>query len=105
MKLRFIKLSNKWFVDIPWDGDVNDLQMISGSDLFLDCLSMGNFYIELEVSTNILDNSYVLTKKQEDEFGAYYSTYNYIYKGDIWLCNVTKHIFETFPEKIYIKIK
>ena len=72
MKLRFIKLSNKWFVDIPWDGDVNDLQMISGSDLFLDCLSMGNFYIELEVSTNILDNSYVLTKNQEDEFGAYY---------------------------------
>ena len=34
---KFIKLSDKWFVDIPWDGDVNDLQMVDGSDLLLDC--------------------------------------------------------------------
>ena len=36
--LRFIKLSNKWFVDIHWDGDIYDLQMVDGADLMLDAL-------------------------------------------------------------------
>ena len=46
--LRFIKLSNKWFVDIPWDGDIDDLQMVDGADLMLDALSHGNFYGKTE---------------------------------------------------------
>ena len=29
--LRFIKLSDRWFIDIPWIGDVNDLQMVDGA--------------------------------------------------------------------------
>ena len=29
-EFRFVKLSGKWFVDIPWDGDIIDLQMVSG---------------------------------------------------------------------------
>lgn len=105
MKLRFIKLSNKWFVDIPWEGDVNDLQMVSGSDSLLDILSEGEFYVMLEILTNDEnDNSFLkLSKSNEDEFGCFYSCYSYEFKGDIWLCNVTKHLFNEFPNEFYVR--
>lgn len=104
MILRFIKLSGKWFVDIPWDGSVEDLQMVSGCDVLLDILSNGLFYVDIQVSTSELDGEYIkLTKKEEDEFGCYYSCSTYNFKGDIWLCNVTKHLFNVFPKEFYFK--
>lgn len=103
MVLKFIKLSNKWYVDIPWDGDVNDLQMVSGSDLLLDILSKGDSQVTLDISVENLDGSFVLNKKNDDEFGCFYSCYTYEFKGDIWLCNVTKHLFNEFPQKFYVK--
>ena len=103
MTLRFIKLSNKWFIDIPWDGDVNDLQMVCGADVLLDTLSNGNFFVILNVSTEELNESFVLNKKCDDEFGCFYSCYTYEFKGEIWLCNVTKHLFHEFPIKFYVK--
>ena len=45
--LTFIKLSNRWFIDIPWDGMIEDLEMVSGSDLFLDTISNGKKMITL----------------------------------------------------------
>lgn len=102
MNLRFIKLSEKWFIDIPWDGDINDLQMISGCDTLLDILSCGNFFVDVNVSTTPIDNSFHLKKKNEDEIGCYYSCYSYEFKGDIWLCNVTKYLFDEFPDNFYI---
>ena len=51
-KLTFIKLSNRWFVDIPWDGMIEDLEMVSGADLFLDAISNGKKIIILEVGTS-----------------------------------------------------
>ena len=37
MQIRFVKLAEKWFIDIPWIGDVNDLQMVSGADSQVYC--------------------------------------------------------------------
>lgn len=104
MKLRFIKLSNKWFIDIPWDGDINDLQMVSGCDVLLDILSNNNFYVDIEISTDYFEDSIHLIKKNDDEFGCYYSCFTYDFKGEIWLCNVTKHLFGDFPNDFYFKI-
>ena len=37
-RLEFVKLSERWYIDIPWIGDVNDLQMVDGADeLFVVC--------------------------------------------------------------------
>jgi hypothetical protein len=102
--LTFIKLSNRWFVDIPWDGMIEDLEMVSGSDLFLDCISNGKKIITLEVGTSEIYGSIKLTKTIEDEFGAFYKINTYEYKGEIWLCNVTKHLFEIFPDNFWFKI-
>jgi len=107
--LRFIKLSNKWFVDIPWDGDISDLQMVNGADLMLDALSYGNFYVNVEISANCDDlpkNSIKIVKIKEDDYdtGCYYSISTFEFKGEIWLYNVTKHVLGEFPNIIYLNV-
>ena len=102
--LTFIKLSNRWFVDIPWDGMIEDLEMVSGSDLFLDTISKGNNIITLDISTSEVSDSIKLTKVREDEIGAFYKINTYEYKGEIWLCNVTKHLFDVFPDNFWFKL-
>lgn len=105
--LIFIRLSNRWFVDIPWEGSVDDLEMVSGADTFLDVVSEGKREVCIEVTTDETDDvdTIVLKKTHEDEFGGTYKINTYDYKGEIWLCNVTKHIFDEFPERFYIKVK
>jgi hypothetical protein len=101
--LTFVKLSNRWFIDIPWDGMIEDLEMVSGSDLFLDTISNGKKVVNIEVCTEEMYKSIKLPKVNEDELGAFYKVNTFDYKGDIWLCNVTKHLFDEFPENFWIK--
>ena len=108
MVLTFVKLSERWFVDIPWDGAIEDLEMISGSDIFLETLAKGKKFVTLEVTEYdekpcCSDDYVVLTKVNEDEVGAYYKIYTYDYKGEIWLCNVTKSLFVDFPNYFVFK--
>lgn len=103
MTLSFTKLSNRWFVDIPWDGMIEDLEMVNGSNLFLDSISNGKKIITIEVCTEEMYDSIKLSKVNEDEFGAFYKINTFEYKGEIWLCNVTKHLFTGFPENFWIK--
>ena len=102
--LTFIKLSNRWFIDIPWDGMIEDLEMVSGSDLFLDTISNGKKMITLEVGTSQIYEGTKLSKVREDEYGAFYKVYTYEFKGEIWLCNVTKYLFDIFPDEFWFKI-
>lgn len=103
-KLTFIKLSNRWFVDIPWDGMIEELEMVGGSDLFLDSISNGKKIITLDVCTSEMYNSTRINKVREDEYGAFYNINTYEFKGDIWLCNVTKILFGDFPNEFWFKI-
>ena len=101
--IRFIKLSNRWFADIPWDGDVADLEMVSGADMFLDAISNGNIIVEMHVSPEVLpDTKYTLYLEDVDDFGGSYKIMSYEYKGLVWICNVTKHVLGEFPPRIYI---
>lgn len=102
--LTFIKLSNRWFIDIPWDGMIEDLEMVSGADLFLDVLSNGKKIITLEVGTSEIYGAEKMTMISDDDYGAFYKIYTYDFKGEIWLCNVTKHIFGKFPNEFWFKI-
>jgi hypothetical protein len=102
--LTFIKLSNRWFIDIPWDGMIEDLEMVSGADIFLDVLSNGKKIITLEVGTSEIYGAEKMTMVHDDDYGAFYKIYTYDFKGEIWLCNVTKHIFGEFPNEFWFKI-
>lgn len=109
-ELNFVKLSNRWFVDILWDGDISDLQMVSGADTLLDVISDGKQIVKTLVGIEDFEpngkQKFHLKKIEEDGFdtGCYYRVNQYEYKGELWLCNVTKHIFGEFPENMYIWI-
>jgi hypothetical protein len=43
-----------------------------------------------------------LDKISEDEIGATYQAISDHACTPVWLCNVTKHLFEEFPNNFYI---
>ncbi len=105
MQIRFVKLSEKWFIDIPWIGDVNDLQMVDGADSLLEILADGAQEFNCTVSTTMLMNRRWLVhleKVSEDEIGANYQAISDYISTPVWLCNVTKHLFKEFPNNFYI---
>ena len=102
--LSFVKLSERWFVDIPWDGDVADLQIVVGANLLLDSLCNGNLRISIEVSTDPIKDYIYLNKISEDEFGATYWINTPNFSGEIWLSPVTLAIFPDYPKDLYMKV-
>ena len=81
--LSFVKLSERWFIDIPWDGNVADLQMVVGANLFLDSLCNGNLRISIEVSTDLIKDYIHLNRVSEDKFGATYRVNTPNFSGEI----------------------
>lgn len=102
--LSFVKLSERWFIDIPWDGNVADLQIVVGANLLLDSLCNGNLRISIEVSTDLIKDYIHLNKISEDEFGATYWINTPNFSGEIWLSPVTLAIFPDYPKDLYMKV-
>ena len=106
--LRFIKLSDRWFIDIPWIGDINDLQMVDGAADLLDEWSNGEIVTHLTIATSKIKGLnripiITLEKSDEDNFGANYIVYSEFSTKLIWLCPVTKEVFnDEYPNEIYI---
>jgi hypothetical protein len=98
-----------WFIDLPLDGTFTkaDYQMVCGADIMLDIISNFGNLIKLEIDTEQFDGSDVLQFVAEPEYGgAEYRVDNLDgkYIGTIiWLCNVTKYLFGSFPLEIYLK--
>lgn len=102
----------RWYVDLPeWEGSVDELEMVAGADLFLELLSQGEETVFLTLSTVPFEGSEILEMKYlgtlegwEMGAGAWYKLVSYMgleYKLDMWLCDVTKFVFGSFPENIY----
>lgn len=116
---RFYKNEIGWFIDLPeWGGDVSDLQMVSGADTFLDIISSdfcpkNKCEVTLAISTEPFNNCNVLNFQSEGLLegpemgsGSWYVLNQYMgldVNIRMWLCDVTKHIFGNFPNKIYFK--
>lgn len=112
MKLTFEKEeSNEWYIVLPeWTGDKADLQMVCGADTLLDIISEGNSLVSINVEIEI-SNAYgflkfVLDKKHDTpEIGGamYYISSFYEDNFDMWLCDVTRFVFDgELPSTIYI---
>lgn len=108
LKLTFKKLAQRWFVDIPWIGSIDDLQMVNGVDDFLEWYAAGLESVTLRFDTepDPERGDIHFHKIQQDEFGATYewiSLYEDVPVPTIWLCNVTKHVCDgDFPSDLYI---
>jgi hypothetical protein len=101
---KFVKLSGRWFVDIQWDGDISDLEMVAGADTLLECYQKDGI-----VKCCILENGDIipdvdryahLTRNFCDDNGAFYNVNSELFRGDIWLCPVLKYVFGMYPEYI-----
>lgn len=111
---RFYKDEYGWFVDLPeWEGDVWDLQMVMGADVFLDLLSQGETEVFVTLSEKEFEGCEVLEmthlgRLEGPEYGsgAWYILEEYAglrFDLSMWLCDVTKFVFGDFPTKIYFK--
>jgi hypothetical protein len=106
---RFYKTpENRWFVDIPkWEGDIDELEMISGADYLCELIAQGDSEFKCTLSDEKMKASYTLIKTKDGKKeigGAWYvlpSIYSIDYNLDLWLCDVTAKIFERFPDIIY----
>ena len=108
-EFKFYKDIGGWFVDLPgWEGTKADLAMVSGADTMLDIISQGENDIMVLLSTEEFDGSNrleFLRESPEMGEGSWYLMKTYIgieYNLELWLCDVTKFVFGTFPKNIYI---
>jgi hypothetical protein len=96
---------NRWYVILPeWEGDRSDLEMVCGADTMLDILSKGENFVEMFVSDKSFDDHTIeLSFDKNDGGGAWYKLKSDKQNFDVWLCGVTKFVFDDFPKKIYCK--
>lgn len=108
LKIRFYREEEKWYADIPeyieQGGSKEDLEMVSGADVWLSFLSEGGDEITLDISINPFEGFeakllYVGDSSQNME-GEYlvYPDMHYM-----WLCSVTVWLFGEYPQSIYYK--
>lgn len=98
----------KWYIDLSdYTGPKEDLEMVMGADTMLNIIdnnSNNDGVVYLILSEKYFNGSNYLTFKNEEHDGANYNMpyYNGIYYNlDMWLCSVTKFVFNKFPENIY----
>lgn len=100
MKYKFYKKDNRWYIDIPeWEGDIEDLEMVSGADILLEILAKENDSIEVEFSVEPFEDSKCLTFLGD----GVYENDAWHGPSTIWLCSVTEFVFGEYPSKIYYK--
>lgn len=116
--LTFVQdFDGRWYVDIPWDGDRGDLEMVEGADDMLTYLDSEN---EGCVTLHIIPSDYPLTEEEypgvaghyempqiDESFrgGAHYETEGWpgFYKGEVWFCPVTLCVLGRYPAYLYVK--
>lgn len=103
-KLRFFKLENRWYADVPGH-TLAENEMVAGSDDFLDACSQGNSQVIIELSDIQTQNDICeLTMLNHNQYGAQYSVSGLeLGVPQIWICNVTHDVMGEHPRNIYIQ--
>ncbi|HEX9980207.1 MAG TPA: DUF6717 family protein [Flavobacterium sp.] len=121
MTHKFYKDEGGWFIDLPEYieqglGTKGNLAMVLGADTLLDILSEGKPEISIRIDEEFFEGSEHLrmTGTGSDvealekvghpiQVGGYYRSDQR--KHDLWLCPVTKYVFEgRYPKDIYIAV-
>jgi len=113
-RFKFEKELDGWFVDLPeWEGSKADLQMVMGADTFLDLLCEGEWVVWMTLSDEPFNGCNTLElmhygcsepTTNDEELGAWYKLNSYRgieFDLEMWLCEVTRFVFGSLPNKIY----
>ena len=97
----------RWYIDIPWDGNRSNLEMVAGSDKLLSHIAKGDNKVTLQVILDYIDNDdyYIILDRFRQSLagGASYTVSNAEFKEPIWICPVTLCVLGRYPKKIYFK--
>ena len=105
--LSFIKENNKWYIDMPWPGKKDNLEMVFGANRLLSYL--GDREVVVSVIPSNEDNQpldgylklsrdcYRLTK------GAFYDVPNIPTTSSAWICPVTLCVLGKYPKYLYVR--
>lgn len=111
--LRFFKLTDPWnegwYADVPGH-TLEENQMVSGSDDFLEEMSQGKDEVFISFAEVVEWEPFIakLIMKQHDSCGATYIltgplAREYGAEGfEMWICNVTHDVMGEHPRSIYI---
>lgn len=108
-KHKFTKEFGRWYIDYPEyiknGGQKVDLLMVCGADTMLEKFSNGKNEVTLEYNDKPFEADIELKMYKHDSSGGYYKTNRPDIVDNLWLCNVTKSIFNgKHPWTIYIKV-
>lgn len=109
-KLAFKKNDKgEWYVLLPeWKGDPEDLQLVEGADQWLELLSDQGKTLKLWLADEQFEDAAILTllHVREANLGGGGNYYLESYQGKkiglkLWLCEVTRFVFNDLPQRIY----
>lgn len=110
--LSFVEDSDdRWFIDMPWDGNHDNLEMLAGADdllTFLDTEGKRRVTIHVIPSEEQLDVADHTELRQIDKSltrGAHYDATSFtgFRMKKIWICPVTLCVLGRYPKFLYIK--
>lgn len=102
--LRFFKLDNRWYADVP-NHTLAENEMVAGSDDFLNACDSGTGNVVIEMSDCPSGRDICRLKMlNHNQWGATYSV-NGVDLGvlTLWICNVTHDVLGEHPRDIYIQ--
>jgi len=102
---------NRWYIDMPWDGNRANLEMVAGAD---DLLSHLDTEKQHRVTIHVVPSEEPMTEPGHTELrqldkslmgGSHYDASNVsgFRQQRIWICPVTLCVFGRYPKYLYIQ--
>lgn len=110
--LTFVQDSDeRWYIDMPWDGNRANLEMVAGADdllSFLDAEDSHRVTIHVIPSESRLDVADHTELRQLDKSltgGSHYdaTSFDGFRMRKIWICPVTLCVLGCYPKYLYVK--
>lgn len=101
------KPNNLWYIDIPWSGNQDNLQMVGGSNKLLEFLNPFKVTLScIPLNKDIKINGYFKLRRINWGWtkGAFYQVEGLPkFSREIWICPVTLCVLGYYPKFIYVK--
>lgn len=102
---------DRWYIDMPWDGNRANLEMVAGADDLLTYLDTEKHHrvtihvIPSEIQLDVDDHIELRQIDKSLTGGSHYDATSFVgfRMKKIWICPVTLCVLGHYPKYIYIK--